>query len=86
MENKILSLYILLTGDTTGTDSYFTTFEDFEIMFHVSTLLPFMPNDPSRVQAPTYIISRATPSSNNNNDSNYLAHSLNASVTLVTML
>ena len=40
-----------ITADSTGTESYFTTFENFEVMFHVSTLLPLLPNDPSRVRA-----------------------------------
>ncbi|KAK0058491.1 signal-induced proliferation-associated 1-like protein 2 [Biomphalaria pfeifferi] len=31
--------------DTTGTHSYYTTFNNKEIMFHVSTLLPFTPNN-----------------------------------------
>ncbi|KAH9491427.1 Signal-induced proliferation-associated 1-like protein 2 [Bulinus truncatus] len=31
--------------DTTGTHSYYTTFNNNEIMFHVSTLLPFTPNN-----------------------------------------
>eukprot|EP01129_Flabellula_baltica_P010786 TRINITY_DN4604_c0_g1_i1.p1 TRINITY_DN4604_c0_g1~~TRINITY_DN4604_c0_g1_i1.p1 ORF type:complete len:360 (+),score=76.52 TRINITY_DN4604_c0_g1_i1:95-1081(+) len=31
--------------DTTGTHSYTTRFRDFDIMFHVSVYLPFMPNE-----------------------------------------
>ncbi|XP_046575703.1 signal-induced proliferation-associated 1-like protein 2 isoform X1 [Haliotis rubra] len=31
--------------DSTGTHSYYTTFENCEIMFHVSTMLPFTPNN-----------------------------------------
>lgn len=32
-------------NDTTGTDSVYTSFNDCEIMFHVSTLLPYTPNN-----------------------------------------
>jgi hypothetical protein len=45
-----VSTHTASSGDSTGTESYFTTFENFEIMFHVSTLLPLLPNDPSRVR------------------------------------
>ncbi|XP_005093746.1 signal-induced proliferation-associated 1-like protein 1 [Aplysia californica] len=31
--------------DTTGTHSYYTTFNNNEIMFHVSTMLPYTPNN-----------------------------------------
>ncbi|KAM5235636.1 signal-induced proliferation-associated 1-like protein 2 isoform 2-T2 [Ctenodactylus gundi] len=31
--------------DSTGTHSLYTTYKDYEIMFHVSTLLPYMPNN-----------------------------------------
>ncbi|XP_075392374.1 signal-induced proliferation-associated 1-like protein 3 isoform X2 [Tenrec ecaudatus] len=31
--------------DSTGTHSLYTTFQDYEIMFHVSTLLPYTPNN-----------------------------------------
>ncbi|CAO2609377.1 Signal-induced proliferation-associated 1-like protein 2 [Lemmus lemmus] len=31
--------------DSTGTHSLYTTYKDFELMFHVSTLLPYMPNN-----------------------------------------
>ncbi|CAL1536930.1 unnamed protein product, partial [Lymnaea stagnalis] len=31
--------------DTTGTHSYYTTFNNNEVMFHVSTLLPYTPNN-----------------------------------------
>lgn len=41
--------------DSTGTESYFTTFENFEVMFHVSTLLPLLPNDPSRLERKRHI-------------------------------
>ncbi|XP_048852811.1 signal-induced proliferation-associated 1-like protein 1 isoform X1 [Brienomyrus brachyistius] len=31
--------------DSTGTHSLFTTYKDYEIMFHVSTMLPYTPNN-----------------------------------------
>ncbi len=35
--------------DLTGTHSVFTQWRGIEIMFHVSTLLPFEQNDPQKV-------------------------------------
>ena len=35
---------------TTGTHSLFGKLEDYEIMFHVSTMLPYTPNDPQQVE------------------------------------
>lgn len=35
--------------DLTGELSVYTNFQDLEIMFHVSTLLPFSPNDAQQV-------------------------------------
>ncbi|XP_029393063.1 signal-induced proliferation-associated 1-like protein 3 isoform X2 [Mus pahari] len=32
-------------ADSTGTHSLYTTYQDYEIMFHVSTLLPYTPNN-----------------------------------------
>jgi len=37
-------------GDTTGTESIHTLYSGYEIMFHVSTLLPYQENDPQRVE------------------------------------
>ncbi|XP_031467697.1 signal-induced proliferation-associated protein 1-like [Phasianus colchicus] len=31
--------------DSTGTHSLYTTYQDYEIMFHVSTMLPYTPNN-----------------------------------------
>ncbi|KAM9613035.1 signal-induced proliferation-associated 1-like protein 2 isoform 3-T11 [Trichechus inunguis] len=31
--------------DSTGTHSLYTTYKDYELMFHVSTMLPYMPNN-----------------------------------------
>ncbi|KAL6050815.1 Rap1 GTPase-activating protein 1 [Balamuthia mandrillaris] len=36
--------------DTTGTHSVYTKYRGFEIMFHVSTLLPYFPDDPQQVE------------------------------------
>jgi len=36
--------------DSTGTHSYFTVFKGFEIMFHVSTCLPFSESNPQQVE------------------------------------
>ena len=39
-----------VVNDSKGKESIYTHFEDkFEVMFHVSTLLPFHPADPLKV-------------------------------------
>lgn len=38
------------TADSTGTQSLYTTFKDYELMFHVSTLLPYTPNNKQQVR------------------------------------
>ena len=35
---------------TTGTHSIHSKYQDYEIMFHVSTMLPFYPADPQQVE------------------------------------
>uniref|UniRef100_A0A671N977 Signal-induced proliferation-associated 1-like protein 3 n=1 Tax=Sinocyclocheilus anshuiensis TaxID=1608454 RepID=A0A671N977_9TELE len=35
--------------DSTGTHSLYTTYQDYEIMFHVSTMLPYMPSNPQQL-------------------------------------
>jgi signal-induced proliferation-associated 1 like protein 2 len=40
---------LLYRGDMTGEYSYFTNFEEHEIMYHVSTLLPFSSDDRQQV-------------------------------------
>ena len=45
---------VVLTGvsvsaDSTGTHSLYTTYQDYEVMFHVSTLLPYTPNNRQQV-------------------------------------
>uniref|UniRef100_A0A3B3SHP3 Signal-induced proliferation-associated 1 like 3 n=1 Tax=Paramormyrops kingsleyae TaxID=1676925 RepID=A0A3B3SHP3_9TELE len=37
------------TADSTGTHSLYTTYLDYEVMFHVSTMLPYMPNNPQQL-------------------------------------
>ncbi|XP_023598073.1 signal-induced proliferation-associated 1-like protein 3 [Trichechus manatus latirostris] len=40
-----VSLQSKPSTDSTGTHSLYTTYQDYEIMFHVSTLLPYTPNN-----------------------------------------
>ncbi|XP_069043920.1 signal-induced proliferation-associated 1-like protein 3 [Lepisosteus oculatus] len=35
--------------DSTGTHSLYTCYQDYEVMFHVSTMLPYMPNNPQQL-------------------------------------
>ncbi|KAJ8280766.1 hypothetical protein GJAV_G00058740 [Gymnothorax javanicus] len=35
--------------DSTGTHSLYTTYQNYELMFHVSTMLPYMPNNPQQL-------------------------------------
>lgn len=37
-------------ADSTGTHSLYTAYKDYEIMFHVSTLLPYTPNNKQQVK------------------------------------
>lgn len=39
-----------ITADSTGTHSLYTTYKDYELMFHVSTLLPYTPNNRQQVR------------------------------------
>ena len=43
-------MYLSLSADSTGTHSLFTEFHNYEIMFHVSTLLPYTPNNRQQVR------------------------------------
>lgn len=36
-------------ADSTGTHSLYTVYQDHEIMFHVSTMLPYTPNNQQQV-------------------------------------
>jgi len=40
----------LFVADSTGTESVFTEYRGYKIMFHVSTMLPFTPNNKQQVQ------------------------------------
>lgn len=37
-------------ADSTGTHSLYTAYKDYELMFHVSTLLPYTPNNKQQVR------------------------------------
>jgi hypothetical protein len=37
-------------SNLTGTESFYTVFRGFEIMFHISTYIPYTPNDPQQVE------------------------------------
>lgn len=39
----------LAAADSTGTHSLYTMYQDHEIMFHVSTMLPYTPNNQQQV-------------------------------------
>lgn len=43
----------LFSADSTGTHSLYTTYKDYEVMFHVSTMLPYMPNNRQQVGLPS---------------------------------
>lgn len=43
----------LFLADSTGTHSLYTTYKDYEVMFHVSTMLPHMPNNRQQVGPPS---------------------------------
>lgn len=44
-----LFLFFLALDNMTGFQSLYTIYEGHEIMFHVSTLLPFTPDNPQQV-------------------------------------
>lgn len=46
----LFSLFSLTAADSTGTHSLYTTYKDYEIMFHVSTMLPYTPNNKQQVK------------------------------------
>lgn len=46
-----VKLKYLSPADSTGTHSLYTTYQGYEVMFHVSTMLPYMPNNPQQVRA-----------------------------------
>jgi hypothetical protein len=46
----IVVLLSLPPADSTGSHSLYTAYRDYEIMFHVSTLLPYTPNNKQQVR------------------------------------
>ena len=47
-----ISFCVFTVADSTGTHSLYTTYKDYEIMFHVSTMLPYTPNNKQQVRDP----------------------------------
>ena len=48
-------------ADSTGTHSLYTAYKDYEIMFHVSTLLPYTPNNKQQVRPAPETMGKAHP-------------------------
>lgn len=46
-------LFLCFAADSTGTHSLYTTYQDYEIMFHVSTMLPYTLNNRQQVNGPS---------------------------------
>lgn len=46
----MLCILCISSADSTGTHSLYTTYQGYEVMFHVSTMLPYMPNNPQQVR------------------------------------
>ena len=46
----------MFTGDTTGTESIYTIYEGHEIMFHISTLLPYSKDNRQQVSTELFHI------------------------------
>nr|XP_023669503.1 signal-induced proliferation-associated 1-like protein 3 [Paramormyrops kingsleyae] len=49
LDEQGLPTAVLMLTDSTGTHSLYTTYLDYEVMFHVSTMLPYMPNNPQQL-------------------------------------
>lgn len=47
LKYRLIAIYP--TADSTGQQSVYTTFNNCEIMFHVSTMLPYTPNNTQQV-------------------------------------
>lgn len=47
------ALLSCVPADSTGTHSLYTTYKDYELMFHVSTMLPYTPNNRQQVSRPS---------------------------------
>ncbi len=50
-EGNVLMLCCVFTADSTGTHSLFSEFHNLQIMFHVSTMLPFTDNNKQQVMS-----------------------------------
>lgn len=51
MGPHIVVLFFPLPADSTGTHSLYTAYKDYELMFHVSTMLPYTPNNKQQVRS-----------------------------------
>lgn len=49
--NPFVPRVCLCAADSTGTHSLYTRYQDYEIMFHVSTMLPYTANNTQQVQS-----------------------------------
>lgn len=49
MRPETLTALSCVTADSTGSHSLYTTYKDYELMFHVSTMLPYTPNNRQQV-------------------------------------
>lgn len=49
--NPSVPCVCLCAADSTGTHSLYTRYQDYEIMFHVSTMLPYTANNTQQVQS-----------------------------------
>lgn len=47
---KFFPSVFFFTADSTGTHSLYTRYQDYEIMFHVSTMLPYTANNTQQVK------------------------------------
>lgn len=61
MRPETLTALSCVPADSTGTHSLYTTYKDYELMFHVSTMLPYTPNN--RQQVSKLNTSHSAPSS-----------------------
>ena len=47
---RVHTVCVYVAGDTTGLESIYTVYEGHEVMFHVSTLLPYTPDNRQQVR------------------------------------
>ena len=53
MLSRLILIVLVVTGDMTGSHSIYTMHQGHEIMFHVSTMLPFSKDNKQQVRAIT---------------------------------